>query len=343
MVMEQDIRFCQLDGRRIAYASVGEGPLLRLRRPLGEPPRGGVGDVPRAASSSRSSRVTHRVVRYDRIGAGLSDRELPGPLTPELETRQLEAVLRACSNERATLFACSCAGLATARFASAQPERGPEDRLLRRLCDARGHPGRDATLDRRLRPRQLAAGRADARGAPPPARQRRRDRGAQPLPAARRVGGRCRRVPRARPHLRRAAVPPAARDADARPASPRRPHGAHLTRSRARLAAADRTLHRALRRLAPTVDGRPARASPRTRRLPRGLGARRVERRLAADAPRDRSAPARRGRGLSNREIASSLVLSEHTVHRHVANILSKLTQSSRAAAATQAARAGYI
>ena len=36
--------------------------------------------------------------------------------------------------------------------------------------------------------------------------------------------------------------------------------------------------------------------------------------------------------GLSNREIASSLVLSEHTVHRHVANILRKLTQSSRAA-----------
>ena len=47
--------------------------------------------------------------------------------------------------------------------------------------------------------------------------------------------------------------------------------------------------------------------------------------------------------GLSNREIASSLVLSEHTVHRHVANILRKLTQSSRAAAAAQATRAGYI
>jgi DNA-binding NarL/FixJ family response regulator len=47
--------------------------------------------------------------------------------------------------------------------------------------------------------------------------------------------------------------------------------------------------------------------------------------------------------GLSNREIASSLVLSEHTVHRHVANILTKLTQSSRAAAAAHATRAGYI
>ncbi|MGA8488067.1 MAG: helix-turn-helix transcriptional regulator, partial [Gaiella sp.] len=47
--------------------------------------------------------------------------------------------------------------------------------------------------------------------------------------------------------------------------------------------------------------------------------------------------------GLSNREIASSLVLSEHTVHRHVANVLRKLTQSSRAAAAATATRAGYI
>ncbi len=47
--------------------------------------------------------------------------------------------------------------------------------------------------------------------------------------------------------------------------------------------------------------------------------------------------------GLSNREIASSLVLSEHTVHRHVANILRKLAQSSRAAAAAHATRAGLI
>ena len=47
--------------------------------------------------------------------------------------------------------------------------------------------------------------------------------------------------------------------------------------------------------------------------------------------------------GLSNREIAGSLVLSEHTVHRHVANILRKLTQSSRAGAAAQATKAGYI
>jgi ATP/maltotriose-dependent transcriptional regulator MalT len=47
--------------------------------------------------------------------------------------------------------------------------------------------------------------------------------------------------------------------------------------------------------------------------------------------------------GMSNREIASTLILSEHTIHRHVANILRKLTQSTRAAAAAHAAREGLI
>ena len=36
------------------------------------------------------------------------------------------------------------------------------------------------------------------------------------------------------------------------------------------------------------------------------------------------------GRGLTNRQIASELVLSEHTVHHHVTNILKKLNLSSR-------------
>jgi len=47
--------------------------------------------------------------------------------------------------------------------------------------------------------------------------------------------------------------------------------------------------------------------------------------------------------GLSNPEIAVSLVLSEHTVHRHVANILTKLDQSSRTGAASYAIQAGLL
>jgi DNA-binding NarL/FixJ family response regulator len=47
--------------------------------------------------------------------------------------------------------------------------------------------------------------------------------------------------------------------------------------------------------------------------------------------------------GLNDNEIAKRLVLSPHTVHRHVANIRTKLRQPSRAAAAVHAAREGLI
>jgi len=47
--------------------------------------------------------------------------------------------------------------------------------------------------------------------------------------------------------------------------------------------------------------------------------------------------------GLTNPGIARQLVLSEHTVHRHLANILRKLKLSSRAAAAAWGVRAGLL
>lgn len=47
--------------------------------------------------------------------------------------------------------------------------------------------------------------------------------------------------------------------------------------------------------------------------------------------------------GLSNQSIGKRLFVSDHTVHRHLANILSKLGVSTRAAAVAQAARRGLL
>jgi ATP/maltotriose-dependent transcriptional regulator MalT len=47
--------------------------------------------------------------------------------------------------------------------------------------------------------------------------------------------------------------------------------------------------------------------------------------------------------GLSNLAIAERLFISEHTVHRHVANTLTKLNVSSRSAAVAQAGRLGLL
>ena len=74
----------------------------------------------------------------------------------------------------------------------------------------------------------------------------------------------------------------------------------------------------------------PTSAAPRTR-SDSGLTARELEvLRLVAD-------------GLTNQAIAEKLFVSDHTVHRHLANILNKLSVSSRAAAVAQAARRGLL
>ena len=58
---------------------------------------------------------------------------------------------------------------------------------------------------------------------------------------------------------------------------------------------------------------------------------------------REREVLACIARGLSDREIAEDLVLSTHTVHRHVANIRRKLGRRSRTAAVAEAARLGLL
>jgi LuxR family transcriptional regulator, maltose regulon positive regulatory protein len=59
--------------------------------------------------------------------------------------------------------------------------------------------------------------------------------------------------------------------------------------------------------------------------------------------PREREVLRLLADGLTNHQIAERLVLSEHTVHRHVTNILRKLDLPSRTAAAAHAVRSGML
>ena len=173
--MEQDIRFCELDGRRIAYATAGEGPLLlfaaRWVSHLEEE-----WDDPQARAFFEELAQTHRVVRYDRLGAGLSDRDLPAPPTTESEMRALGTVLDACREETGddllVLVRRARDGAVRERCAGACGQA----RVLRRLRLAARRAGGHARLARRVHAAELDARRADVLGAPRPACEWRRDR-----------------------------------------------------------------------------------------------------------------------------------------------------------------------
>jgi LuxR family maltose regulon positive regulatory protein len=98
-----------------------------------------------------------------------------------------------------------------------------------------------------------------------------------------------------------------------------------------------RTAHEVLRGMRAEREAEAAAA------LLRELGAAEPAAPLAALTRRQVEVLALVAQGLSNPAIAEQLVLSEHTVHRHLANILDKLGLSSRAAAAAWGARHGLV
>lgn len=64
---------------------------------------------------------------------------------------------------------------------------------------------------------------------------------------------------------------------------------------------------------------------------------------MGAITPREREVLGWLAQGWTNRQIAARLMVSEHTVHRHVTNVLRKLDVPSRSAAAAIAARSGLL
>jgi pimeloyl-ACP methyl ester carboxylesterase/DNA-binding CsgD family transcriptional regulator len=339
--MEQDIRFCEVDGRRIAYATAGEGPPLVFAARWVSHLEEEWEDAQARAFFEELAR-THRVVRYDRLGAGISARDLQAPPTTDFEARTLAAVIAACGAEPATIFACSCAGHATSRFASGARERVAKIVFFGGYVSRRDVP--DATRGSLVEFTRLNWPLA-----------------AQMFSGLLLPHGSGDEIATVTRQLRSAATAENAAaflelelTADAGPDLPR-------------LTMPTLVLHRRGDRTVPVGHGRElASQLPNARfvalagdaHLPWLDDQREVQRALAGflgdasevtangDSPLSRrEAEVLRlvAAGLSNREIASSLVVSEHTVHRHVANILRKLTQSSRAAAAAQATRLGYI
>jgi pimeloyl-ACP methyl ester carboxylesterase/DNA-binding CsgD family transcriptional regulator len=338
--MEQDIRFTEVDGRRVAYSSVGEGPPLvfgaRWVTHLEED-----WEDPKQRAFYLELARTHRVVRYDRLGAGLSDRELTTRPTAEGETRALGRILDAIGDEPVTLFALSCAGLSVAPYVRAHPER------VRALIFFGAYASRDditeaakASLVEFVRSNwglgskvlaSLLYPRASAPELASLARFQRRAASAETAAAFLELDFETAirdvlpslQVPALVLHRRDDRTVPIERGRDVASLLPNArfvalPGDAHLP-----WFDDQRELLRALSSfLATPAPPRPT-DSPLTTRETQVLH-------LVAH-------------GLSNREIAGSLVVSEHTVHRHVANILRKLALSSRAAAVAHAARAGLI
>jgi pimeloyl-ACP methyl ester carboxylesterase/DNA-binding CsgD family transcriptional regulator len=337
--MDQDIRFLDFEGRRLAYATYGEWPPIvfgpRWVSHLEEEWQ----DRRQRAFYEEIAR-THQVVRFDRVGCGLSSRELEPRPTIEAESRQLEAVIDAVGG-RAVVFASSCSCMAASLLAIRRPE------AVTKIVYFGGYASRDdippatkRSLIEFVRTNwrlaaQMLAGLFDPHASGDEiAEYTRMQRSAASAEAA-------------------SVFIELDIDADVRDALPDVPTPALV-------------LHRRGDRTVPIGRGRElASLLPNARFVPIGGDShlpwrddqRELMRSLAGflhgEAPPDAAESPLTSRetevlrmvasGLSNREIAGSLVLSEHTVHRHVANILRKLAQSSRTAAATHAARAGII
>jgi pimeloyl-ACP methyl ester carboxylesterase/DNA-binding CsgD family transcriptional regulator len=288
------------------------------------------------------------VVRYDRLGVGMSDREIgPEDLSLERDVAMLEAVLDELGWERAVVIGGSSGGCAAIRFAARFPDR--VERLLLYGAYADG---------RSIAPEQVRAA---------------------VVGAVRSHWGLGSRVLAdiflgdvdTREHERFARFQRAATSAETAAALLELTYRNDVRGELAQVQVPTLVLHRRSDRAIPYRLGRElAAAIPHAALVPLEGSAhfpwagdtdavvragRSVFAREAAAAGelgepaavllsgREREVLALVARGLSDREIAEQLVVSPHTVHRHVANIRNKLGRGSRTAAVAEAARLGLL
>ena len=346
MGQESEIRFLQVAGRRVAYAVTGEGPALVA-------PAWWISHLEldwrdQAFQGFWSSVAEgHTLVRYDRLGVGMSDRDVRDEdLTLDADLALLGAVLDQLSSDTISLVGGSSGGCAAIVFAARFPER--VDRLLLYGAYADGPsittPAvRDAIVGTvrshwGLGSRLLAdffLGDTDSEAQERLARYQRD--AASPETAALLLERIYRDDVRSElAEVRAPTVVVHRRDDRAIPYRLGRELAAGIpTATLIPLAgnadfpwAGDSgSVARALRAaLAPEAPSRPSPAGP-----------------TVELSGREREVLTLIAQGLGDHEIAQQLVVSRHTVHRHVANIRHKLGCTTRAAAVAEGARLGLL
>jgi pimeloyl-ACP methyl ester carboxylesterase/DNA-binding CsgD family transcriptional regulator len=349
MARETEIRFLPFAGRRVAYAVTGDGPALVA-------PAWWISHLeldwsdPAFRAFWESVAEGHTLVRYDRLGVGMSDRDVrEEDLTLDSDLALLSTVLDELALDEVTLVGGSSGGCAAIAFAARFPDR--VDRLLLYGAYADG-PSitspevREAIVGTvrshwGLGSRLLAdmfSGDAD------PAEHERLARyqrdAASPDTAAVLLELIYRNDVRA--ELGRVRAPTLVvhrRDDRAIPYRLGRELAAGIPTAKLIPLAGNAhfpwagdsdSVARALRTvLAPEAPPGPpgAAADPPTALL----------------SAREREVLALVASGLSDQEVAEQLVVSRHTVHRHVANIRHKLGRNTRTAAVAEAARLGLL
>jgi pimeloyl-ACP methyl ester carboxylesterase/DNA-binding CsgD family transcriptional regulator len=346
MLAHSEIRFMPLDSRRVAYEKRGDGPPVVA-------PAWWVSHLELDWQSAGFRRFWEGVadgrtlVRYDRLGVGMSDRVVrQSDLTIEGEVATLRALLDEIGVQRVTLIGGSCGSCTAIAFAATYPER--VDRLVLYGSYPDGGqiapPGVGDAIIAAVRAHWGLGSRVLSDvflGAADAAEQERFAR-----------------------LQREAATAEAAADLLAFV------YRADVRRWLSGVRAPTTVVHRRGDRAVPFALGREvAAAIPHATFVPlagtshfpwhgdvdsvaracrEALTPQPGTQRVAEPSSdllsmREREVLACVARGLSDREIAEQLVLSSHTVHRHIANIRRKLGRNSRTAAVAEASRLGLL
>jgi pimeloyl-ACP methyl ester carboxylesterase/DNA-binding CsgD family transcriptional regulator len=346
MSTAREIRFLQFADRRVAYATTGSGPTLVA-------PAWWIShlELDWRDEGFRNLWGTvgagHRLVMYDRLGVGMSDREVRADdLTLDNDVALLGAVIDELDADTVSLVGGSSGSCAAIAFAARVPER--VDRLLLYGAYADGSAITSAEVRESILSTVRSHWGLGSRlladmflGESSSAEQERLARYQREAATAETAAALLDFVYRndVRGELTNVRAPTLVvhrRGDRAIPYELGRELAATIPN--ATLMPLDGTAH-----FAWTGDWQSVARALRSAIEPEAATPPNGEPAAALLSRREREVLALVANGLSDQEIAEQLVLSQHTVHRHVANIRNKLGRGTRTAAVAEAARLGLL